>query len=287
MDAPLDLDDRPIVVIFRSPLFNASETFVQAQAAGLVRYQPIIVGLEDKGNARPELRGRLALPASRAERWRMALAGDFSASARRLAALKPKLVHAHFGPDGLRALSLARALGVPLVTTLHGYDVQRSDAALLRSGRLSWVRYGLGKRRLMREGTLFLAVSDALRAQALARGYPAERTLTHYPGVDLPRFGGAGEREPGLILHVARLVEKKGTAVLLDAMARLPEARLVIVGDGPLRRAIEAQARSLGEQVRFLGALSPRRSRTGWGGRRCWPRRASQRVTATPRDCRR
>jgi hypothetical protein len=45
MTLPPVLDDRPIALVFRSPLFNRSETFIQRQAAGLRRYQPVVVGL--------------------------------------------------------------------------------------------------------------------------------------------------------------------------------------------------------------------------------------------------
>ncbi|MGQ0589537.1 MAG: glycosyltransferase, partial [Sphingosinicella sp.] len=168
------------------------------------------------------------------------------------------LVHAHFGPDGLLALPLARALGVPLVTTLHGYDVGRAPRDMLLSGRLSWQRYALLRRRLMREGALFIAVSDALRERALAQGFPAERTVTHRIGVDLARFRPGGAAEPGLVLHVGRLVEKKGTALLLEAFAKARAARrdasLVIIGDGPLLPALKRRA---GEGARFLGAQPP------------------------------
>ena len=153
-------------------------------------------------------------------------------------------------------LPLARALGVPLITHLRGYDVTRSRAALIGSGRPTWIRYALGRGRLMREGDLFLAVSDALRDRAVALGYPAERTLTHYNGVDLDRFQpGGAPREPGLVLHVGRLVEKKGTRLLIEALAGRGGARLVVIGEGPLRRALERQARAAGVDARFLGAL--------------------------------
>jgi glycosyltransferase involved in cell wall biosynthesis len=258
MTLPPVLDDRPIALVFRSPLFNRSETFIQRQAAGLRRYQPVVIGLEDKGGALPELRGRLMV-ASTVEGLALKL-GNAGPLARRLAKLRPKLLHAHFGTDGLLALLLARALGVPLVTTLRGYDVHRSRAALLLSGRLSWMRYALGQRRLMEEGALFLAVSDALRSRAAALGFPEDRLVTHCNGVDLGVFHPAptppSER---MVLHVGRLVEKKGTALLIDAFARLeaPGASLVIVGDGPLRGELERRAASLGERVRFLGHLAP------------------------------
>jgi glycosyltransferase involved in cell wall biosynthesis len=261
-------DQPPVAVIYRSPLFNASETFVRANAVALGRYRALLAGLEDKGNIPPELSEATFLPRSSGERLRGRL-GDLAWLASRLERHDPRLVHAHFGPDGLAALDLARRLRVPLVTTLHGYDVSRTTWALLMSGRVSWLRYALGRRRLIREGDLFLAVSDAVRRLAVGAGYPAERTMTHYLGVDLAAFPvGHGDRE-ATVLHVGRLVEKKGTGVLLDAFARVraaqPAARLVIIGDGPLRGSLEALADrlGLGEAVRFLGS-QPHASVAEW-----------------------
>lgn len=254
-------DTRPVAAIYRSPLFNDSETFVQAHAAGLTRYQPLLVGLEDRRNARAAFRERM-LVAGTAEALRLKLAGSAPRLTERLRRTSPALIHAHFATDGLLALPLARALGVPLVTTLHGYDVARTRRRMFASARLSWMRYAVMRRRLIAGGDLFLAVSDAVRRQALALGFPADRTHTHYLGVDLERFGrGDSAPEPGLVLHVARLVEKKGTALLLDAFTLLrrtrPEARLVIVGDGPERAALERKRSALGLEnaVSFAGRL--------------------------------
>lgn len=260
--AAADPDLRPNVAIFRAPIFNASETFIQAQAASMTRYRPLIVGLEDKGPVRPALIDRLVLAASPSERLRVLLAGGMGAMAARLRPYAPALVHAHFGTDGLIALPLAAKLGVPLVTTLHGHEVSRTRSRLLLSGRLSWTRYALLGRRLMRKGDLFLAVSAAVRDRAVARGFPEARTIVHHVGVDLDRLRpDPSAVEPGLVLHVGRLVEKKGTAVLLDAFAavraRHPAARLVVLGDGPLRSRLERRASGLGDGVRFLGAQSP------------------------------
>jgi glycosyltransferase involved in cell wall biosynthesis len=238
---PFDRDQRPVVAVFRAPLFNPSETFVRAQATGLVRYQPLVIGREDKGNIPSELAGRVLLRPGAGQVRRFA----------------PVLVHAHFGTDGLAALPLAERLGIPLITTLRGYDVTRSTAALLRSGRRSWMHYALRQGALQRRGTLFLAVSDALRRQAIARGYPPERILTHYNGVDLARFP-AGPGGADLVLFVGRLVEKKGVEILIQAFAATrrarPGASLVVIGEGPLRARLERMA---GDSVRFLGVQAP------------------------------
>jgi colanic acid/amylovoran biosynthesis glycosyltransferase len=256
--------EAPVVAIFRSPVFNASETFIQTQALALQRYRPLIVGLEDKGHVAAALRERTLIAGNAPQRLAFKLFGAAGGLLPRLRAHAPVLIHAHFAPDGLLALGLARTLRIPLVTTLHGYDVTLLRRAMLTSGRLGLTKYALHKRRLLTGGQLFLAVSDAIRRHALAAGYPPERTVTHYIGVDLQRWPMSDMHpQPGLVLHVGRLVEKKGTALLLAAFAKLKasasEASLVIVGDGPLRAALEQQASALGiaAAVRFTGMQTP------------------------------
>ena len=154
-------------------------------------------------------------------------------------------------------LALARALRLPLITHLRGYDVTRSRAALLASGRPGWSRYALQRGRLHAAGR---PCSSPCRTrcgkQAIALGFPAERTRTHYNGVDLDRFQpGKRPREPGTILHVGRLVEKKGTADLIAALARTRRAsRLVVIGDGPLRAAARSARRARSASRRSFSA---------------------------------
>jgi len=99
----------------------------------------------------------------------------------------------------------------------------------------------------------------------LAALAPPDRVALVYHGLDSSRFPpfernpSTGGREPVAILSVGRLVEKKGTDILLDALARLPRDlpwRFVHVGGGPLKDKLERRARALGiaERVEWRGA---------------------------------
>jgi glycosyltransferase involved in cell wall biosynthesis len=170
------------------------------------------------------------------------------------------LLHAHFGVEGVYAQPLAHALGVPLVTTLHGFDVTVTKRQMLASRKLSWVAYVANRKALFDNGAAFVCVSDYIRAKALAWGYPAERLTVLPIGVDVERIQPVGPASAPRIIHVARLVEKKGTADLLaafvDVRKAVPDAHLVIIGDGPLREQLTQQAKEsgTGDAVQFRGA---------------------------------
>ena len=255
---------RPVVAIFRQNLFRISEPFITEQAQQLQRYQPLYLGRLRYGPA-PDGARSLALRDSGGWRSTLGIGRQMATRSaapfrRALGAVRPSLIHAHFGVDGLHALPLARSLGVPLVTTFHGYDATLSTAALLSSP--AWMHYPLFRHLLARQGDLFLCVSAFIRERVLAMGFPEQRTLVHYIGVD---WRSIRPRDPaeetGMVLHVGRLVEMKGTEHLIRAFALLsrtrPLLRLEIVGDGPLRRRLQALAGSLAlePRVRFLGAL--------------------------------
>jgi colanic acid/amylovoran biosynthesis glycosyltransferase len=172
-----------------------------------------------------------------------------------------RLIHAHYGLNGVKALPFVRALDCPLVVTFHGHDV----AGLFRQNRftLRYYQYQRGARRMFERASLLLCASAEL-AQLLVERFaaPAARVRVHRLGIDLERFTKVErpERAP-TVLMVGRLVEKKGMSFGLrafaEARAQEPEARLSIVGDGPLRHALESESERLGlaSAVRFLGAL--------------------------------
>ena len=250
------------VIVFRHNLFRISETFISQQAQQLQRYRPLYMGRLRYGSA-PLGADSLALEDLRMHWplvfWQM-LSRTPRPFRRLLGARRPALIQAHFGVEGVYALPLARQLSIPLITTFHGFDATLSTSALLRSP--AWANYPLFRGRLAKQGALFLCASAFIRDRVLAMGFPASRTQVHHIGVDcqaiLPREPG---EETPTILHVARLVEVKGTEYLIRGFAELAaqtaDLRLDIVGDGPLKTSLEALCRKLGvaTHVRFLGAL--------------------------------
>lgn len=178
---------------------------------------------------------------------------------RELEAFGPDLIHAHFGVDGVYALPFARRLGRPLVVSVYGYDVSRLPRLQLLP--VSWFHYWLHFGSLARATTRFLAYTRFLAGQLERRGVPADRITVHYPGIPTERYAvdlPAADR-PANVLFVGRFVEKKGLPDLVRAFARVagpqPEARLVLVGDGPLRQDLRRLVGrlALGARVDFPG----------------------------------
>lgn len=153
-----------------------------------------------------------------------------------------------FWPDGPAALRLAEALGVPFSIKARGSDIH------------FWGAHAGVRAQLVAAGNAaggLLAVSGALKADMAALGLPTEKIAVHHTGVDLERFSPAQDKRPGArLITVGHLNARKGQELALEALAKLPDATLTLVGEGAERPRLEALARRLGlaERVRFLGA---------------------------------
>jgi glycosyltransferase involved in cell wall biosynthesis len=171
------------------------------------------------------------------------------------------LANAHFiFPTGPIAYALRRLRGLPYVLTARGSDVPghnpnrfRFDHQLLRP---VW-------RNLVLDADAVVAVSRHL----------AQRIEEHVPGISVQTIpngcsplGGATETatsaRPALengkmrVLMVTRLHEFKGVQYMLEAAGKVPlDLEINIVGDGPYRSTLEAQAARTGKPVRFWGWL--------------------------------
>lgn len=176
---------------------------------------------------------------------------------RRLKAIQPKLIHAHFGPEGCLAMPIAEKLNIPLIVTFHGYDATTKDE-YARKSYYTHRNYLKQRPKLQKKGDLFIAVSDFIREKLISQGYPPEKVIRHYIGINTDSFKpDSSIIRRDTVLFVGRLVEVKGCAYLIEAMSQVqrknPEAELVIIGDGPLRGELERMAASKLTHYRFLG----------------------------------
>ena len=166
-----------------------------------------------------------------------------------------KHLHAHFLHTPASVTRYAAALlGLPWTGSAHAKDI--------------WTTPEWEKREKLASCEWLVTCTRANREHLAALAPPGKVELL-YHGIDLARFprnaaiGSArdGSSEPVVILSVARLVEKKGTEILLEALARISPAlqwRFVHVGGGPLLKSLQGRAARLGieERVTWRGALT-------------------------------
>ena len=253
----------PTVAIFAEPLLARSMRFVQTQCDALTRFEPMYVGAK-------RIPGGLTLPAGRVVTIRrnsrsftrfkeipFKVFGKAPLFFRRVSEFHPVLVHAHFGPAARSAVPLARWLRVPLIATFHGSDVTTEE----KKTYLDW-RYSLDRAKLRNGGQFFLAVSQFIHRKLLDQGFPEDRLLVHYIGVDRKFYSpDPSISRENIVLFAARLEEVKGCAILIRAMEMLqsqfPETELVILGDGSQKKELQRQASRNLRRCRFLGLQPP------------------------------
>src|SRR5919199_1737640 len=152
---------------------------------------------------------------------------------------RPDVVHAHFWMSGHAALLAAREHRVPVVQTFHALGVVKrryqGDKDTSPPERFE-IERGLVRRADEIVATCTDEVFELVRLGA------ARRKLTVVPcGVDLALFSPDGPREPRRagrrrLLCVGRLVERKGIGNVIEALAEVPDAELVVAGGPPRDR---------------------------------------------------
>lgn len=255
---------RSAIVIYRQHLLNSTETFIQAQAEALQDFTPYYIGSRlVQGLPLPQERSLVVSRGGlvgKIKEVSSKLRGFDPTFVQQVRNFNPVLIHAHFGPDGAMALPLARDLQIPLLVTFHGFDITVKDERVKPSFS-NWV-YLSRREALKSEAQLFIAVSEFIKEKLLEQGFPPDKVVVHYIGIDTELFQPVQEvqREP-VVLFVGRLVEKKGCEYLIRAMskvqAEMPEVELVVIGDGPLRPSLEQLASELLQRYQFLGVQPP------------------------------
>lgn len=169
--------------------------------------------------------------------------------------LRPDVVHTHGYQADVIAGSAARRAAAAVVTTLHGFT-----GGGWQNRCYEWLQ-----RRVARRCDAVVAVSDAIARELTETGLPPEKVhvipnVLPPPGPRLTRPAarrvlGIGE-DRWVVGWAGRLSREKGLDVLLDALALdpQPEYDLVVMGDGPEREALMAQAEQLGVGHRITWA---------------------------------
>ena len=264
--------NRKRVLVIAPKLLPWSETFIKEQARTMRRWQPILVGdrLVEDGLPLDGHEIRLLTPREKGRFYRWSyvayrlLSIAHPPSVRLLRSANASLVHAHFGTTAVDVWPLVAALGLPMLVTLHGFDIN-IYRRWWEEGQGGWLRRRYPRQLLdlaAQPNVHFIAVSKAIQRSAIAYGIPEDKLSVRHIGVDTARFHPGPvplAQRNARILFAGRLVEKKGVEFLIRAFARVlenvPNAELVIVGDGPLRSGLENLAKSLDVPVEFLGAI--------------------------------
>jgi teichuronic acid biosynthesis glycosyltransferase TuaC len=162
----------------------------------------------------------------------------------------------YFYPDGVAAVLIAEHLKKPVIITALGSDINVISDYRLPRKMIVWAAkkaYGV------------IAVSNSLKEKLASLGVPRGHIVVLRNGVDFDLFrpldrnicrnylniGGT------TLLSVGKLIECKGHHIAIEAITRLPDTNLIIIGDGQLEHPLKKLAMSLGvsSRVRFTGAL--------------------------------
>ncbi|WP_027345114.1 glycosyltransferase [Hamadaea tsunoensis] len=238
------------VVIWRSYLLPASETFVRNQGGALTEWEPTYLGATKVESFIATPSDVIAFPPGGKDFLRLRVTGGSARLRKVLAGLRPDLVHAHFGGDGWLISREAGKVGVPLVITLHGLDVTSQPS---RPGPLG-ARFRRNLRTAFGRATIIIAVSGFIRDKAIAIGADPAKVRVHHTGIPLPEAVPATGEKKWDVIFVGRFVEKKGIDDLIEALGTLPGVRSLFIGTGPLEEGLRARAVELGLDATFLGA---------------------------------
>ena len=159
-------------------------------------------------------------------------------------------LHNHIAKASCTVAMLAGAIsGIPYSFTMHGPDDFFEAVHWRLDEKIARARF-------------VAAISDFARSQGMLYARRADWAKIHvvHCGIDPARYAGVAQGRGGDLLFVGRLAAVKGVPVLFEALAKArqtrPDLYLTLIGDGPERAALEAEAKPLGDAVRFVGYQS-------------------------------
>jgi teichuronic acid biosynthesis glycosyltransferase TuaC len=160
----------------------------------------------------------------------------------------------YFYPNGVAAAMIGRALGLPVVITAHGSDINL--IAQYEGPRKQIVEAA-------NQSAAVIAVSDALRRRMIEIGIDPDRIHVLHNGIDMEIFSPVpmevtrttlGISRPSMVA-VGNVLSTKGQDVAIRALALVSDIDLIVIGTGADAKAFQKLARQLGvaDRVRFIG----------------------------------
>lgn len=191
---------------------------------------------------------------------------------------RPDVLHAHSPAlTGMAALRAARRHGIPLVYEIRAFW---EDASVGNgTGRENSLKYNLTRaleNHVVAGADAVMTICRGLRDDLLARGFDGQRIGIMPNGVDLALFGtplprdealaeqlalGTDESRGPVIGFIGSFYDYEGLDDLIEAMpallARQPDARLLLVGGGPMAESLrrQAEASPAAQAIRFVGRV--------------------------------
>jgi glycosyltransferase involved in cell wall biosynthesis len=177
------------------------------------------------------------------------------------------IIDAHyFYPDGVAAVMLAQHLRKPVLVTARGSDINWFPKYRLPRRMIRWTALNASG---------IISVCQALKDALVTLGVPEHKIVVLRNGVDLQLFYPIDRKDERqrmqlrntTLLSVGQLIERKGHDIVIKALVHLPQAELLIAGEGEEERSLKALAHSLcvEKRVRFLGAVRHEELRNYYG----------------------
>jgi glycosyltransferase involved in cell wall biosynthesis len=166
----------------------------------------------------------------------------------------PQIIDSHFYyPDGFAAVMLGKYMGIPAVVSARGSDINDYTLNPILKKLIVWTAVNAAHN---------ITVSEALRHKMIALGISPTHVTTFRNGVDTNIFTLTKEptehpQANAVILSVGNLIPLKGHHIVIEALSKIPNATLVIAGDGPEKQRLLDLAKASGVESRvvFTGRL--------------------------------
>ena len=238
---------------------GSTETFIVNQINMLPQYQHAVFTV-DFINQLESIATVYHPPQKNILAAKVLLANEISFFKKKLKKVKPDIIHGHFITDACVFRPVTKKVDIPKVCSCYGYDVSVIPVKFKNF-------YKFFYKPIIEEYDLFLAMTDEMKKDLLEMGFPENKVIVHYHGVDTKKFNFPRNYKTAIsrlnVLTVASLLEVKGHETVLRALAEAKnhgegfDFEYNVVGSGELLEHLTKLTKELGiaDDVHFHGAV--------------------------------